>query len=134
MRTGMTFLSVTISVVVLSSCTQTTAPRIDNPHGVFHGSVVLYDSTGGNPIDGTLSLSRGDSSELSGTWNLGNGQSGRLNGTMTDSTLWMDLNPDLVDANTVLWGTFDGISIRGQWTFSGVMGPINHGTFVAMSN
>ena len=134
MRSGIIFLSMTISTMVFSSCTQTTAPRIDNPHGVFQGSVVMYDSTGANPINGTLSVNRGDSTDLSGTWSLSNGQSGKLNGAMTDSTLWMDFNPNLVDANTVLVGTFDGKVIRGHWTFSGVMGPINHGTFVATSN
>lgn len=131
MKSGVFFALIVCSTMVLSSCTQTTAPRIDNPNGVFRGSLVMYDSTGGNPISGMLSVNRGDSTELSGSWSLSNGQSGKLSGAMTDSKLWMNLNPDLVDANTVLVGTFDGKDIRGQWTFIGVMGPLNHGTFVA---
>ena len=128
-------LSLTTSLmVVLASCTQSTAPRIDNPHGVFQGSLVMYDSTGDNPINGRLSISRGDSTDLSGNWNLQNGQSGKLAGTMTDSTLWMNLNPNLVDANTILFGTFDGASIKGRWIFDGFAGPINHGTFIATSD
>lgn len=131
MRSGIIFVLAACSIAIVSSCTQTTAPQIDNPHGVFQGLIVMYDSTGGNPISGMLSVNRGDSTDLSGSWSLSNGQSGELNGAMTDSKLWMDLNPNLVDANTVLVGTFDGKDIRGEWTFSGVMGPINHGTFVA---
>ncbi len=134
MRNRIILLLTTFSMVVLSACTQTTAPRIDNPHGVFQGSLVMYDSTGGNPINGRLSVSRGDSADLSGNWGLKNGQSGKLAGAMTDSTLWMNLNPNLIDANTFLFGTFDGRNIQGKWTYSGVMGPINHGTFTATSD
>lgn len=127
------FLTV-FSMLLLASCTQTTAPHIDNPHGAFQGSLLMYDSTGSNPIQGRLSLSRGDSTDLSGTWSLQNGQGGKLAGAMTDSTINVNLNPNLVDANTYLIGAFDGTTIKGRWFFVGVMGPINHGTFTATSD
>lgn len=119
------------SIIVVASCTQSTAPLIDNPNGVFEGSLVMYDSTGGNPLNGRLSVTRGHSTDLSGGWSLENGRGGRLAGAISDSTLWINLNPDLIDANTYLFGTFDGKNINGRWILSGFAGPIDHGTFVA---
>lgn len=129
------FLSLVIlSTIALASCTQSTAPLIDDPHGMFQGSLVMYDSTGKNPVNGRLSVSRGDSTDLSGRWSLENGQSGKLAGAISDSTLWINLNPELIDANRYLFGTFDGKNIKGRWTYSGIMGPIDYGTFVATSD
>ena len=134
MKSGFIPVLATCSMMALASCTQSTAPLIDTPHGVFKGSIVMYDSTGGNPVNGTLSVTRGDSTNLSGNWTLGKGQSGTLSGDMPDSTLWLNFNPNMIDANTFLLGTFDGKHIKGRWVYSGIAGPINHGTFVATSN
>lgn len=134
MKSGIIFALTTCTMMALASCTQSTAPLIDAPHGVFKGSIVMYDSTGGNPVSGTLSVIRGDSTNLSGNWSLKNGQSGTLTGSMPDSTLWLNLNPNMIDANTYLLGTFDGKNIEGRWVYSGIAGPMNQGTFVAMSN
>ncbi len=123
-----------VLMIALASCTQSTAPSLDNPNGAFRGSLTLYDSTAGRPRQGTLYLSRGDSTDIVGTWSLGTDKRGRLVGRIVDSTVTLNLNPEWMDANTILMGTFDGTTIKGQWYFSGVMGPVYGGEFVAARN
>jgi hypothetical protein len=127
------FLWTILLLMVLASCTQLTAPCIDSPHGIFQGTLIMYDSTGGNPIYGRLLINRGDSIDLSGSWSLQNNY-GKLAGFIKDLTINVNLNPGLVDANTYLIGTFGGTTIKGQWLFVEVMGPINHGRFIATSD
>ena len=46
-------------------------------------------------------------------------------------TIGIDLNPGVADNNVFLSGTFQGDTIRGEWSFSGFPGVISEGTFIA---
>ncbi len=135
MRDKTTNLAIILSVLLLGSCTHTTAPSIDNTGGAFRGTLIMYDSTGSKLVEGRIFLSRTDSTDIAGSWSLNEGrQGGRLTGWIADSTISVNLNPDLVDANTYLIGTYRGATIEGRWFFSGIAGPIDHGTFVVASD
>lgn len=53
------FLLAAVIMLALMSCTQTTAPSIDSPRGMLRGSLVMFDSTGQNPVNGKLTVNRG---------------------------------------------------------------------------
>jgi hypothetical protein len=78
-------------------------------------------------------LNRDDNTGISGEWNLQNDQSGKLVGSMDDKKITINLNPDMIDNNTFLFGDFNNDSIEGNWYHSGVMGVNNKGTFIAKS-
>ena len=123
--------STILCILVLISCSEPNTPRIGNSNGVFVGKLTMYDPTGGHPVNGTISIKQDNSNSLSGNWSLNNGQSGKLVGTIKNAKITVNLNPDMVDANTNLIGDFDGNSIKGQWYFSGEPGVLNRGTFIA---
>lgn len=58
--------------------------------------------------------------------------SGNFTGTFDGASLFINLNPDMADNNVILSGMFSGNSIRGEWSWSGIAGVINHGPFQAL--
>jgi len=46
--------------------------------------------------------------------------------------MYIDLNPNIRDANVFLRGTIDGKRFHGKWTFSAYTGPVTEGTFEAI--
>ena len=121
----------TFAVFQLYSCNDSNSNIIGNPDGQFMGEIVLLDSLGANPLNGTIKLTQTNNTDLIGSWILQNGQNGKLTGLINDMKVNINLNPDFVDKNTVLLGNFDGMSIKGQWYHSSIVGLDNKGTFVA---
>ena len=122
------------TIAVLVSCNEPTAPPINNPNGTFNGRLVLYDSTGNNPVYGTITLNRSSTNYISGNWKLGNENNGKLSGSISNDSLSINLNPDMIDNNTILFGTTDGKTIKGRWYHSSYVGITNKGTFMAYNN
>ena len=46
--------------------------------------------------------------------------------------VYIDLNPNILDANVFLRGTIDVKRFHGKWTFSAYTGPVSEGTFEAI--
>ncbi|MCF7822986.1 MAG: hypothetical protein K9N35_02345 [Candidatus Marinimicrobia bacterium] len=100
-----------------------------------------YDELGLQIVEGTFSIEYGDSTNISGPWNfeaIGNPEgigeqvgNGVFLGTVTGDTFAVDLNPEYVDNNVNLYGMITGDLITGEWSFSGIMGVINQGSFTA---
>ena len=125
--------SLALTIVLFISCSEPDSPSIDSPNGVFKGSIVLFDSSGYNPLNGSITLLRNNTTDLSGNWKLRNGQNGELTGSINNLKININLDPDKIDDNTFLFGEYKGIAIEGRWVHSGVMGVNNKGTFIAIS-
>jgi len=125
--------SLALILVLISSCTDPSSPTIDNPNGIFKGSITMFDSTGSNPVNGNIYLHRDNTTDFGGTWSLLNGQRGNLNGTINNQEVNINLDPNMIDDNTFLIGNFNGSKIEGRWIHTGIMGVNNRGTFIAKS-
>lgn len=57
---------------------------------------------------------------------------GELNGSIINGEVFIDLNPNISDANVYLNGHITAGRYIGTWKFSGYAGPVTHGTFAAV--
>lgn len=97
----------------------------------------------GSPVvEGLLQLDEVSTTRVSGRWEFARiGSStiqvgpqvgtGTLEGSFDGAVLNINLNPGVADNNVFLTGTFQGDTIRGDWSFSGFPGVISQGTFIA---
>ena len=119
---------------------------VENKDGVyFPGGKYYYsgfDSAGILVSQGWFSIEYTDSVNFTGTWQIDKLMpnadigpqtgSGELIGNLDSLTVSIGLNPDMVDNNVFLRGTYmeqEGLS--GEWTYSGFPGILNRGTFKA---
>lgn len=113
------------------------------PDPVPPGAYVYTGSaeSGAVVIQGWLTLDTHDPARVTGSWhleavanipNLGpQTGDGRLDGHADGNVLVVDLNPGFADNNVVLDGRLGDGTFDGRWTYSGLAGPINSGTFTA---
>lgn len=102
-----------------------------------------YDSTGVKIITGTLTFFHDDSLTYSGTWNFRKIENpakigpqtgtGSFVGGLSDSLVWLNLNPNYADNNVFLIGELEPMRYRGNWQYVSFIGVTNHGTFEAVS-
>lgn len=130
---------VVILIASFFSCKETvTIPETLSGRYEYTG----FDSTGSVIVRGTISITKKDSVSLTGRWELqspGNLQnigpqtgSGTFAGSIFhDSTVSINLNPQMSDNNVFLYGSYHDIYISGKWAFSTLTGETNKGTFVA---
>jgi len=100
-----------------------------------------FDESGALVIQGWLTLDTHDPARVTGAWHLepvGNVANlgpqtgdGRLAGQANGNVVVVDLNPGFADNNVVLDGRLGDGTYDGRWTYSGLAGPINSGTFTA---
>jgi hypothetical protein len=100
-------------------------------------------SHSGTPVvEGLLHLDEITITRVTGRWELSRVGStnvevgpqvgtGTLAGSFDGAVLSIDMNPGFADNNVFLTGTFQGNTLRGEWSFTGFPGPISGGTFVA---
>ena len=101
-----------------------------------------YDTSGTIVVEGWLTLTIIDSTNVQGEWHftkVGNPANigfhygdGVLRGAFYHAGLSVGLNPNYIDNNVVLFGTYDGNSYVGTWQWIGFPGVLNHGTFEAV--
>lgn len=122
-----------ISLILLAvSCKDSDNPVLGTPGGEFKGSITMYDDAGGIFVKGTIYIKQDESNKLTGNWSFSNNGSGNLEGTLNEGTISINLNPNMVDNNTFLFGKVVGRIITGSWTYSGFAGPLRRGTFSAI--
>jgi hypothetical protein len=124
------------SVFVVQGCRKENADLV-GPAGSFQYRA--YDTTGILVAQGWFTLNAHDSSHVDGEWHfnqVGNPKNigpqigeGRLQGGFEDSVLSVNLNPQYVDNNVFLNGTYDGSSFKGIWIWIGFPGEIGIGRF-----
>ena len=114
-------------------------------------SYTSYDKDGAKVVEGRLSITSVESmrnlegedvQQIKGNWELkkvGNQEkiglqdgSGDLAGSIRKGEIYINLNPNINDANVFLRGTIDGKRFHGKWTFSAYSGPVSGGTFEAI--
>lgn len=126
-------LAMLLSFLVFLSvfCNDSDSIVIGNQGGTFQGKIVLLDSLGANHISGIININQINSIDLNGSWSFQNRENGKLVGSINDMKVQINLNPNFIDNNTILFGSFDGKTIKGEWFHSGVGGVDNRGTFLA---
>ena len=131
-------------LVVLYSCEKNDSSLgIElGPAGSF--TYQSYDSLGKLIVNGWLEFELIDSVKIEGTWRLNNIRNrddigpqygyGKLLGSISDSEIWMELNPQYVDNNMYLEGIKSDNYIEGKWYWISFPGVTNWGTFKASKN
>ena len=108
-----------------------------------------YDRNGGKMVEGRLSITSSEqqrigsevTTQLRGNWQLnkvgdqekigGQVGTGELTGSIIKGEIYLNLNPNISDANVILRGKLEGGRFHGTWSFNGYAGPLNQGTFEA---
>jgi hypothetical protein len=119
------------------------------PFPVGDYEYVGYDEKGDRSVEGMLSITSveqrrigsEESTQIKGKWQLkkvGNQEkigpqqgSGELIGSIIKGEIYINLNPNISDANVNLRGTIEGQRFHGKWSFDGYAGSISRGTFEA---
>jgi len=149
----MKILSPCFIMLALTCCLLacSTAKNSDPPKSVLIGDYqyTSYDKQGGKVVEGRLSITSVESKrvrsetviQLKGNWQLnkvGTQEyigpqvgSGDLVGSIDKDEIWIDLDPNISDANVFLNGKVEGKRFHGTWSFKGYAGTINQGTFEA---
>lgn len=109
-----------------------------------------YDKDGAKVVEGRLSITAveprrigaDEVPQIKGNWEfrkVGNQEkigrqvgSGDLTGSITRDEIYINLNPNMSDANVFLRGTINEKRFHGKWTFSAYTGPVSEGTFEAI--
>lgn len=126
-----------LASVLVASCDHSVDPR---PLGSYR--YTAYDSTGTLVVQGWLTMDLAKPDSVTGEWhfaavgtpkNIGpQTGDGHLVGKLTDSTLWIELQPQFRDNNLGLYGIVRGDRYFGTWTWISFIGPTNAGSFVAL--
>ena len=110
-----------------------------NPTGPYRYTAFLNNVP---VVEGTIQIDSLNTQNVSGHWDfhaVGEERndvgpqigSGNFTGSFDGAAVSINLNPEMADNNVILNGTFTGNTIRGEWSFSGFAGVINHGPFMA---
>lgn len=139
---GVYFLAtVNIILLLVPSCDEIVIKLNSDqpPAGIY--IYIGMDSLKTNIIQGTISLNYEDSITIEGNWNfnsIGNPQQigpqiggGKLDGGYENGTTWIRLNPNMIDNNVELRGTYKNDVFTGTWTYIGFQGVINQGYYTA---
>lgn len=142
-----------LTILVLSCCVLacTMARSIDrgtsSAIGDYH--YTSYDEKGKKVVEGRISITSSErrrigseeTTQLKGNWELkkvGDQKTigaqegvGELIGSDSNGEIYLDLNPNISDANVILRGKIEGRRFHGTWSFNGYAGPIIKGTFEA---
>jgi hypothetical protein len=138
----------TFSCYILACSTpKTTEPVKQFPIGDYQ--YVGSDEKGNRVVEGRVSITSvaqvriGSevTTQIKGNWQLKRtgGQekigpqegAGDLIGSIIKGEIFINLNPNIDDANVNLRGTIEGSRFHGTWTFDGYAGALSKGTFEA---
>jgi hypothetical protein len=131
----------TMYIMILSGVLLATCSNDFFPERGFQ--YTAYDSAGVKIVKGWFTLIRQDSTTFKGTWNfrkIGEPQDigpqvgeGMLTGHVHDGDrIIIELNPEMVDNNVTLDGSYSRNDIVGTWSWSTIAGLTNQGTFRAI--
>lgn len=141
-------LLVAAAFAVGCSVARTSAP--DKPFPLGDYQYTSYDDKGDKVVEGRISITSSEprrigpdeQTQLKGNWDLkkvGKQEhiglqegKGDLTGTLDKGDIYLNLNPNIDDANVILQGRIDGKRFHGNWSFNGYAGPVSKGKFEAM--
>ncbi|MEJ2635368.1 MAG: hypothetical protein P8184_08760 [Calditrichia bacterium] len=101
-----------------------------------------WDDANRRIVTGWFRLHFTDSARVTGNWHFqktANAQNsgpqsgeGRLEGRVQDGTISINLNPDYVDNNVFLIGSYTRFRITGKWQYVSFIGVTSEGDFKAV--
>jgi len=127
-----------VAILMLLSCSSQQAAG-DFPYGsyLYRSYNFLGDLVG----EGTLYINQSDSNTITGNWQIKKMReclncgaqfgTGVLTGYIENDTMYIDLNPDIVDITTELIGRIADGSFTGDWQWFNQAGFGYSGTFKA---
>jgi hypothetical protein len=149
MKTAKIYLSVLFLGSCALACSGLKSAGQEKPSPVGDYQYVSYDDKGAKVVEGMISITsvekrrigKEEQPQLKGNWQLrkvgkqetigGQVGSGELDGSILKGEIYLDLNPNMSDANVVLRGRIEGNRFHGTWSFNGYAGSLSHGTFEA---
>jgi hypothetical protein len=145
---GSYLVILTLSCYILACSTPgDVAPPRTFPVGVYQ--YVGYDERGARSVEGHLSITSveqrrigsEETTQIKGKWELKKvgaqekigpqEGAGDLIGSIIQGEIYINLNPNIDDANVNLRGIIEGKRFHGRWSFDGYAGAISKGTFEA---
>ena len=148
LRNGFVYLMLLLGGgVVACSIAKTSDQSKPFPLGDY--DYTSYDGKGDKVVQGRISITSSElrrigseqTTQLKGNWELkkvGNQEhiglqegKGELIGSIDKGEIYLNLNPNISDANVVLRGKIEGKRFHGTWSFIGYAGPTIKGTFEA---
>ena len=101
-----------------------------------------FDKKGDKIVEGKLAITSREGDRIKGEWQLnriGNPErigpqtgTGECDGLINEDSLFINLNPNMVDNNVHLKGKIKDGRYSGTWSYDGVGSGINRGTFEAV--
>lgn len=127
------------SFLMFSSCSDDSPTNSSSKTYKYTG----YDSTGNKIISGYLWIDSVDSTVVKGRWDFKQVRSEENLGPQTgkgnfegikdsQGSMSLNLNPEWIDNNVFLIGSFQNSHYSGDWNYVGFPGVINAGSFEAM--
>lgn len=141
--------TLTLACCVLACSIAKTSDQ-PKPFPVGDYEYTSYDEKGDKVVQGRISITSSEprrigseqSTQLKGNWELkkvGNQEhigkqegKGELIGSIDKGEIYLNLNPNISDANVVLRGKIEGKRFYGTWSFIGYAGPTIKGKFEAL--
>ncbi len=150
MKIASSYLVILMLSCYILACSSPKKVEEAKPFPVGDYQYIGYDEKGGKSVEGVLSITSVEQRrigseevpQIKGNWRLKKvgGQerigpqegSGDLIGSIMKGEIYINLNPNIADANVNLRGTIEGKRFHGTWTFNGYAGTLSKGTFEAI--
>jgi hypothetical protein len=122
----------------------------EKPFPVGDYKYASYDDKGDKVVEGRISITSSEvrrigseeQTQLKGNWELkkvGTQEhigmqegKGELIGSLDKGEIYLNLNPNISDANVILQGKIEGKQFHGTWAVKGYAGVVSQGTFEAI--
>jgi len=136
-------------VALALGCSVARTSVTEKPFPVGDYQYTSYDGKGDKVVEGRISITSSEvrrigsaeQTQLKGDWELKKvgpqehigmqEGKGDLIGSLDKGELYLNLNPNISDANVILQGKIEGQRFHGTWSFNGYAGAVSKGTFEA---
>ena len=126
----------------LWNCSGTKSVQQSKPFPLGEYQYAGFDKNGDKIVEGRLAITSREGDGIKGEWQLskiGNPERigpqtglGECSGLFQEDSLFINLNPNMVDNSVNLKGTIKDGRYSGTWSYNGVGPGINRGTFEAI--
>jgi len=138
-----------VTVCFAVGCSVARTSERDKPFPLGDYQYTSYDDKGDKVVEGRVSITSSEArrigseeqTQLKGNWELkkvGNQEhiglqegKGDLIGSLDKGEIYLNLNPNMDDANVILQGKIEGKRFHGTWSFNGFAGAVSKGKFEA---
>lgn len=150
LRTGLIYLCMLAFGGGVVACSIAKTSDQSKPFPLGDYDYTSYDEKGDKVVQGRISITSSElrrigseqQTQLKGNWELKKVGSqehigdqdgkGELVGSIDKGEIYLNLNPNISDANVVLRGKIEGKRFTGSWSFIGYAGPTIKGKFEAV--